>query len=120
MNDIEDAMRAHLDKDHHPNLETMFPGVKPEQIVRSVVQMSEAVPGLLDVVYGPPTLDPATGRKIVMADGTTLRDTQKGLRYQLNNGGLRTTVRWSRTQWAVVGSAAIGILLRLFGVEIPT
>lgn len=115
----DDAIRDHERRKHHPPMEELFPGANPEEIVRNVVSMSDAMPGLLDVVYGPPRLDPVTGNPIRLSDGSVLRWEDKGLRHQLSNGGVRASVHWTRTQWVAILTIGISVILRLFGVEIP-
>ena len=114
----DDLMTDHEKRMHHPPMADMFPGMSPEEVVRNVVAMGAAVPGLLDVVYGPPQLDPVTGRPLKFADGTMIRVEKKGLRHQIANGGLKTSLKLSKTQWSAVLAILVATLLRLFGIEI--
>ena len=95
-------IQEHLAVDHHPPMASMFPGVNPEEVVRNVVAMSSTVPGLLDVVYGPPKKDPVTGHELTAGEGNVIRDEEKGLRFQIANGGLRTTVKLTKPQWTAI------------------
>ena len=97
------AIQEHLAVDHHPPMASMFPGVNPEEVVRNVVDMSETVPGLLDVVYGPPKRDSVTGNPLTAGEGNVIRDEERGLRYLLANGdGLKTTLKLTKPQWTAI------------------
>lgn len=63
-------------------------------------ELSELVPGLADVIYGPPRVHADTGAVMIDGNGHPIRDTQKGLRYQVSNGGLRTE---GRVQFRLTG-----------------
>lgn len=115
----DDLLTDHEKRMHHPAMTAMFPGVDPATVVKNVVAMSETVPGLLDVVYGPPKYDPVTGKPLQFIDGTVIRDEERGLRRQMANGGLKTSLKLTKPQWASVLAILAATLLRLFGVEIP-
>ena len=108
-------MREHERRMHHPPMIDIFPGVNPEQVVRNVVAMSETVPGLLDVVYGPPKIDPVTGKPLEFIDGRVIREEEKGLRMMLGNGGLRTTLRLTKPQWTAVATIVAALIAAIWG-----